>query len=222
MGAQGITNLLFGIVNPSGKLPNQWVKHVGHIGSGSSPWLQQRVSLFGGPSTGAEERKYGSYLNDDYSPYKPGSNLGYAAPLFYFGYGLSYSTFTLTSLQIQVDESNFTYPVQVMINIQNNGPFIGSTVIQIYVQDPIGATLNVRPWKRLIGFQRVNNLTINETRSIIVNIRSDDLGYIGDDYTLNVFKGQYTLSVGQSSIDDNAPGMIQTFTIQNTRQLMGK
>lgn len=218
-GGTALSNIVFGLTNPSGKLPNQWVKHVGHIGSSSSPWLQQRVSLFGGPTTGAEKRTYGHYVNDDYAPLNPnGNDIGYAVPLFPFGYGISYSVFTLSNLSLTIDETNTSYPLTVTINLTNTGPYNGSHSFQIYLQDPIGVTLNVRPWKRLIGFRKAMNMMVHEVRQITVPIRSDDIAFIGDDYELYVFPGKYTVSVGFSSVDDANEGMVQEFTFTKDKR----
>ena len=201
MGGAAIANLLFGVVNPSGRLPMSWLRTVGHVGSAASPWLQERVSIFGGPSTGPEGRRYDGYVG---SP-NP------ATPLFPFGYGLSYTTFNVSYLQVSVQADNVTHPVMTSFIVRNTGNVTGSVVVQVYVQDPAGVSLAVRPWKRLVGFIRVADLAPDASQFVTLPIRADDLGFYGDDGVLRVTSGQYVLSVGLSSVDDF---LTSTFTIQ--------
>jgi beta-glucosidase len=192
MGGPAIARLLTGAANPSGRLPLSWLRHVGHTGSGASPWLQQRVSLYGGPATGAEGRRYGGYWRAA-SP---------ATPLFPFGFGLSYTTFALGGLTAALNGGNTSHPVTVSFTASNTGAAAGAVVAQVYAQDPVGATLSVRPWKRLVGFARVGGLAPGETRPVTLPLRADDFGFVGDDGVLAVRAGNYTLSLGQASDDD--------------------
>lgn len=194
MGGAAIARLLTGAANPSGRLPMSWLRHVGHTGSGASPWLQERVALFGGPATGAEGRRYGGYWRAA-SP---------ATPLFPFGFGLSYTSFALTGLSAALAPGggNVTHPVSVAFTATNTGRVTGSVVAQVYAQDPVGATLAVRPWKRLVAFVRVADLAPGEARPVALPLRADDFGYHGDDGVLRVQAGNYTLSLGQASDDD--------------------
>lgn len=206
MGGPAIANLLFGLRNPSGRLPNSWVRSVGQVGSGASPWLQERVSLFGGPATGAEHRQYGNYVQSVNNP---------PTPLFSFGFGLSYTSFALSSFSVNYDINNSSYPVSASVTVTNTGSAAGATVVQLYVQDPVGVSLIVRPWKRLAAFQKVKNIVpgAGNAVSVTIPVRADDLGFYGDDLVLRVQPGEYTLSAGQSSTDDDAAGMQQSFTI---------
>jgi beta-glucosidase len=209
MGGPAVANLLFGAANPSGRLPNSWIKGVGQSNGGASPWLQQRVSLFGGPSTGAEGRRYGGYVD---------SPNGDGMPLFPFGFGLGYTPFVLSAFAASVDApGNLTHPLSVSLTVTNAGTAVaGSCVVQVYIQDPVGASLSVRPWKRLVGFVRVADIQPGEARGVALPLRADDVGFVGDDGTLAVRAGTYTLSAGQSSVDDDAAGMQAEVTVGQT------
>lgn len=192
MGGPALARLLFGQVSPSGHLPFNWLRHVGHTGSAASPFIQERVAIFGGPSSGPEQRCYSSYWNAA-NP---------ATPLFPFGFGLSYTDFAVSGVQVSVDVSNTTSPVTVEATLSNTGAVSGSTVVQVYLQDPIGVSLAVRPWKRLVGFARVNGVPAGASVPVSVPVRADDLAFYGDDGVLRVQAGNYTVSVGLSSDDD--------------------
>jgi hypothetical protein len=90
----------------------------------------------------------------------------------------------------------------------------GICVVQVYLQDPVGVGLVIRPWKRLLAFTKTAPIpSSGGTASISLPIRADDLALVGDDMTWEVVSGTYTLSVGQDSTADTCAGCITGFTI---------
>ena len=137
-GGTAVARVISGAVNPSGRLPFNWVRSVGQVNGPASPWLQERVAIWGGPTTGAEGRRYAGYV-DSPNP---------ATPLFSFGEGLSYTTFTLSGLSVGVNMANASTPVTATVTVTNSGARDGAVVVQAYVQDPVGVSLHVRTTSR--------------------------------------------------------------------------
>ena len=94
--------------------------------------------------------------------------------------------------------------MSVALTVANTGARAGSSVVQVYVQDPVGATLTIRPWKRLVGFTRVADVPPGARVPVTLPLRWDDLAAVDDAMALGLLPERYTLSVGQSSIADAA------------------
>ena len=93
MGAQALVDILSGKVNPSGKLASQWAQNVGQMGSGAQPWLQRRVAKWVANTRSAPDadgRVYDPYIATQFS----------SLPLFRFGHGLSYTTWSYKSITV--------------------------------------------------------------------------------------------------------------------------
>jgi len=209
-GGAALTNVLFGAVNPSGKLPQGWVRKASHVGSTASPWLQERSAL-GTPQgeTGAEGRRYGSYWmeRDSENNSWESSEGGLADPLFPFASGLSYTTFSLGNATVTVQrDSNTSFPIVAALTLENSGGVAGATSLLCYIQDPpgIGAGRVVRPWKRLIGFTKSPPLLPAQRLHLSLPIAWRDLAFYSENYTLALHPGNYTLSCGLGSTDDSA------------------
>merc|ERR1712110_545661 len=187
MGGVALANLLAGKTNPSGKLAQNWLRNAGQAGSGASPWLQWRVGKWVANARGQMDpdgRRYDQY-NDDHSSYG-GMGEGRADPLFYFGSGLSYTTFDISNLTVQVPGSD-SVPATVQVSVKNTGKLPGVEVVQVYVEDPIMEY--VRPWKRLVAFQRVL-LQPGESRRVSLDLTVDELAFY-DDSMKRVVPGDY-------------------------------
>ncbi len=206
MGAAAISNLIFGVANPSGRLPNSWVRSVGQTGGGASPWLAEREGVWGGESAGAEGRRYGAYWSAAGSVDNPTS------PLFSFGDGLSYTQFSLDPVAVRVQLANASFPVVATTVVRNAGARDGACVVFVFVQDPSGLSAGriVRPWKRLAAFKRVL-VAASAGVSVTLELAADDLAFYDANNTLAVQRGTYTLSLGQHSTDD--AGNTATFVI---------
>ena len=226
VGANALFDILMGDINPSGKLQANWVRSVGQVNSGSVPWYQsvrgKWVANARGKSDPYDGRVYDNYAYDVNDP----------TPLFYFGFGMSYTTFNFTKIVIKSQNNNMNglicdneknwlenknaqdnalNIVVVQFQITNTGTRDGATVAQIYVEDPTGVVNVVRPWKRLGGFIKVF-LKAGETIETSVTLSFDDLAWSGDGSgnvgseklsERKVMKGKYIFSVGDASNEDS-------------------
>ena len=164
--------MVFGDVNPGGKLPITIPRSVGHIPA---------------------------YYN-----YKPSARRGYlfesAAPLFAFGYGLSYTTFAFTNLRLDRNSIGINESVHVSIDVTNTGRTAGDEVVQLYVRDVVSSV--TRPVKELKGFKRVS-LQPGETRTVTLDITPDRLAFYDIDMNFRVEPGEFLIMVGSSSRDED-------------------
>lgn len=121
-----VANVLFGDVNPSGKLPITFPRSAGHI----PQFYNHKASSSRG------------YLHDD------------IRPLYPFGHGLSYTEFSYSDLQIDTPRVAAGGEAQIRLRIKNSGKRAGTEVVQLYVQDPVASV--TRPVQQLGGFARVS------------------------------------------------------------------
>lgn len=191
-----LLDLLLGNVSPSGKLPNSWPRTVGHVHSGSSPWLQpvagKWISNNRGPQDG-DGRRYDPYSASNYDP----------TPLFRFGFGLSYTTFSLSGLVVKPSVGTEGPALwEVAVQLTNTGGMLGAEVMQVYVEDPRGLPF-IPYWKRLVAFKRVE-LAAGASAIVSIPVLRDDVAQYGPDpasgeLELTLYPGEYTLSVGTDS-----------------------
>jgi beta-glucosidase len=150
-GGNAIADLLSGDANPGGKLPVAWPLTIGQIPINYARNLTQIPEA---PNT----------------RYWDGSS----APLYPFGYGLSYSTFTTTNLHIAAPTVHAGSTVNVSIDVQNTSNRAGDEVVELYTHQRAGSAS--RPVRELKGFVRVS-LKPNETRTITLPLNTKDLGF---------------------------------------------
>ena len=182
-GADALANLLFGDVNPSGKLPMTF------------PLSEQDL-----PRTTVAQPPPGEHAGLTFRvDYTEGAAVGYKwfesqhkPVLFPFGFGLSYTSFKYAGLTISSDGS------QATLTLQNTGKRKGSEVAQVYVQLPEAAG---EPWKRLAGFQKVE-LEPGESRVIKLKLEPLTMS-IWDESTHKFVRpaGSYKVLAGSSSAD---------------------
>ena len=174
-----VAQVLFGDYNPSGKLPVTFPRSVGQI---PIYYYQKRT---GRPLV--EDDKYTSKYLD--SP---------NTPLYSFGYGLSYTTFSYENIKVDKskipnDDSNY-----VSVDVTNTGRFTGEEVVQLYISDEF--TSVTRPVKELKGFQKVK-LNPGETKTVSFKITPDMLSFLDKDMNPVVEPGEFTVMIGGNSID---------------------
>jgi beta-glucosidase len=187
-----VADLLFGVVNPSGKLPTSYPR-------------SQDDTLY----AGRPERYPGTDEGDGYPVirYSEGLQMGYrwfqaqgVAPLFGFGFGLSYTSFDLADVSVDAPEgANST--VTVTATLANTGSVAGAEVVQVY----LGVPAEGQPPKRLVGFQKVF-LEPGESQpvTIIIDPAATNHPFAVWDYCTRAFKpvaGDYTVYVGTSADD---------------------
>ncbi|KAL3439946.1 putative beta-glucosidase J [Aspergillus insuetus] len=153
-GGNGIADVLFGDVNPSAKLPLTFPQHISH----NPAYLSYR-----------SERGRVLYSEDVYVGYRHYDTVG-QKPLFRFGHGLSYTTFSLSDLALQETGTNVgnikDESIRVTVSVSNTGSRSGAEVLQVYVCPPATSTVG-RPVRELKGFAKVF-LEGRETRDVEV------------------------------------------------------
>lgn len=150
-GGEAVANLLFGNAVPGGKLPYNWPRNIGQV---PLPYAQQRSFK----PKWAQER----YWNE--------SN----APLYPFGYGLSYTTFSYDALTLSADRIAPGEVLEVSVEVTNTGKVTGDEVVQLYTHQRHGSA--ARPVRELKGFERVT-LAPGETRTVRFPLGPDQLTY---------------------------------------------
>jgi beta-glucosidase len=187
-GGHAIADVLFGDYNPSGKLPMSFPRSVGQI-----PTYYSHLNT-GRPYNPEKPNKYTSRYFDEAN-----------GPLYPFGYGLSYTTFSVSD----VNMSSATMPrdgsVTASVQVTNTGNREGATVIQLYLQD-VTASMS-RPVKMLRGFKKVT-LKPGETQTVSFPIDVDALKfwnqqmkYVAEPGKFNVFIGVDSARVKQSEFE---------------------
>ena len=174
-GGPAIADVLFGDANPGGKLPMTFPRAVG------------QVPIFYGhkPSGGRSHWK---------TTYVDLSN----EPLFPFGYGLSYTTFALANLRLDLPAAAVDDIVAISVDVTNTGAVAGDEVVQLYVRN--GAASMTRPLKELKGFQRVH-LEPGETRSVTFELAVNQLAYLDRQMRWVIEPGPVQVMLGTSSAD---------------------
>ncbi|KAH8928347.1 glycoside hydrolase family 3 protein [Atractiella rhizophila] len=181
---RAMAEILFGAINPSGKLPLTFPKR---------------------------DEDVPAFLNfksqDLRVEYTEGIYVGYKwydarkiTPLFPFGHGLSYTTFSLSSLSVTTPSS--TLEASASIRVKNTGTLTGSTVVQLYILPPSFPTLP-RPTKSLRAFVKVRDLTPGEEREVKLQVDRWAFAYWqeGEGGGWTALPGSYTVLVGESSAD---------------------
>ncbi len=158
-GGKAIAEVLFGDVNPSGKLPATFEKQ----------WEANPVySYYDAPSGGATFYREGVFVG-----YRGFDRLG-VEPLFPFGFGLSYTSFEYSHLEIAPGNSMNGTRVQISFSIKNTGTRVGAEVAQIYLEPPPSPV--ERPVRELKGFAKIL-LQPGETRRVMVQVDQRSLAY---------------------------------------------
>ncbi len=193
-GAEAIANILFGLVNPSGKLPMTFPASVADLPRPVTPQPPNDSTIF--PVSYYEEYRVG---------YKLYESLG-ITPLFPFGFGLSYTTFALSNPQIVIADAG---PI-VTFDVQNTGKFAGAEVPQVYLGLPDGTG---EPPKRLVGWQKVlldPGALQHVAIPIVLNDSSHPMSY-WDVRSNNwvIASGDYKVYLGTSSADVTLIGAVQ-------------
>lgn len=182
-----IADVLFGDISPSAKLPLSWPLSVGQI-----PIYYDHKNT-GRPTS--PDRWHTGYLDES------------KEPLFPFGYGLTYTTFKYSNLQVTTPSIDANGDLQVSAELQNTGSREATEVAQFYVHDRVAPTS--RPVKELKGFSRVT-LAPGQSKTIDFTVHAQDLGSYDPSMKWIVPLGTYDVWIGPSS----AEGEHATFVVQ--------
>jgi beta-glucosidase len=203
-GGDAIAGILFGDVNPSGKLPVTFPKSTADLPTGTAPNSQYPGVFADGSTTrpsGSTEIRQVHYSEGLEVGYKWYDEQG-IDPLFEFGHGLSYTTFDYTTATVntKVDKATGKVVSKVRFTVKNTGTVAGAEVPQVYLSFPQAAN---EPGKRLVGFDRIE-LAPHERRNIEIVIDSTDASHPFSVWDTNtqawkIVDGGFTVSVGSSS-----------------------
>jgi beta-glucosidase len=163
---KAVADVLFGDYNPGGKLPVTFPKSVGQI-----PYC---------------------------FPFKTGSvgEANVKNVLFPFGFGMSYTTFEYSTMEISSPKQKKDANLTVKVNIRNSGKTAGDEVVQLYIHDDVAS---VTPFdKTLCGFERVH-LDVGETKTLTFTITPRSFGLYNRDKQFVVEAGKFKLMIGASS-----------------------
>ena len=180
-----VADVIFGKVNPSGKLSMSFPKSVGQV---PIYYNHKRTGRPFNDSSSASKYK---------SDYLDGSNL----PLYPFGYGLSYTTFTYGPVRISDTVATASQSVTATVKVTNTGKYEGTETVQLYITDPVARV--TRSVQDLKGFKKVT-LKPGESKDVSFIITPDLLKYY--DYNLNYDwdPGEFILRIGTNSRDTQA------------------
>jgi beta-glucosidase len=180
MGADAVTDILFGQYNPSGKLTMTFPRSVGQI-----PIFYYEKNT-GRPIYLPSEKYKSRYLDSPNDPLYP------------FGYGLSYTTFSYSDLSLSSPKVKKGKTIEATVTVTNTGQVTGEETVQLYIRDLVGSV--TRPVKLLKAFQKVA-IPPGESRRITFTIDNDMLSFWRQDMTFGVEEGDFKVMVGGSSAD---------------------
>jgi beta-glucosidase len=177
-----IADVLFGDVNPSGKLTTTWPQNVG------------QVPLYYNHKSTGRPLPEGKWFEKFRSNYLDVSN----DPVYPFGYGLSYTSFSYGDVKLSTTNPKGAQTVTASVAVTNTGNRAGKEIVQLYVHDVVG--VNTRPVKELKGFLKME-LQPGETKTATFNVTVDALKYYHTDMTYNWEPGEVEIMIGPNSRD---------------------
>ena len=182
-------DVLFGKVNPGGKLPVSFPVNIG------------QVPIFYNHEPTGRPCDVGVKWDSRYR------DLTTCDPLYSFGYGLSYTTFNVSNLQLSSTTMSSTGSITATADVTNTGTRAGDEVAQLYIHDPVASI--EQPVRRLRGFERVT-LTPGQTKKVTFTLGRNDIGFYDNSGHFVVEPGQIDVYVGDSS----KATMTKSFTVQ--------
>jgi beta-glucosidase len=179
-----IADVLFGDVNPSGKLTATFPQNVG------------QVPIYYAHKTTGRPLEEGQWFQKFRSNYLDVSN----DPLYPFGYGLSYSTFRYGPVSLDRAEIKTSETITARCEISNAGSREGEEIVQLYVRDVEGSV--TRPVRELKGFQKIT-LKAGESREVSFTLSVNDLSFYKDYMTFDAEPGEFKVFIGPDSRTNN-------------------
>jgi beta-glucosidase len=182
-GGNAIVDVLFGEVNPSGKLTMSFPYSVGQV-----PVFYNEFATGRGYEDGDRTRFHSRYLD---MPNKP---------LFPFGFGLSYTKFEYSPVTLDTETMSRNHIITASVEVKNIGKCSGEETVQLYIQDVKGNV--VRPVRELKGFQKIS-LQAGESKKVSFDINEDMLKFYQKDMSFDVEEGLFRVYIGTDSTTDN-------------------
>jgi beta-glucosidase len=180
-----VADVLFGDVNPSGKLTMSFPKNVGQIPiyyaakNTGRPLLEGRWF----------EKFRSNYLDVDNQPLYP------------FGYGLSYTTFEYSPVTLNANAINRGETIKAEVRVKNTGKVAGKEIVQMYIQDVVGST--TRPVRELKGFQKIY-LEPGESKIVSFEITPELMSHYNSELQFVAEPGEFIIFVGTDSETRNS------------------
>lgn len=196
-GAEAVVSALLGEYNPGGKLPVSVAYHAGQIPvyynhPNGSAWHQ-------GESIG-----FVNYVDMPHTP------------RYYFGHGLSYTTFAYSDLMISEKEIDAQGSVRIEAAVCNTGEYEGDEVVQLYLTDRYASM--TRPVKELAGFKRIS-LKPGERKTVVFEVLASQMAFLDKKMLWKVEKGSIGVEIGSSSEDIRLTG---EYMIKNDGWIEGR
>jgi beta-glucosidase len=177
-----IADVLFGDVNPSGKLSATFPQNVG------------QVPIYYNCKNTGRPLPEGQWFQKFRSNYLDVTN----EPLYPFGYGLSYTTFQYGDVKVSSTSPKGNQTLTVSVPVTNAGSRDGQEVVQLYIRDLVGSI--TRPLKELKGFQKIA-LKAGETKTVTFRVTPEDLKFYNYDLKYDWEPGEFELMIGGNSRD---------------------
>ena len=174
-GGHAIADVLFGDVNPGGKLPITFPRHVGQV-----------PIVYNYKPSGMRSNWYVDYVSEK------------VTPLYPFGHGLSFTSFEYSDLFLTKKSVTEGENVDIFLKIRNSGSVTGDEVVQLYIRDEFAST--PRPVKELKGYVRLT-LRPGEARKVTFHLPINQLAFYDEDLNLILEPGKMDVMVGSSSDD---------------------
>jgi len=172
-GGQAVAEILYGKVDPTAKLPVTIPRHVGQV----QQFYNHKPSMYFHPYT-----------------------IGPSTPLYHFGFGLSYTTYSYKNLRLSNTTISSTGSVKVSIDVSNTGQREGEEIVQLYIRDEFSSA--TRPVKELKDFARIR-LKPGETKTLDFDLPADKLAFYDKGMRWVVEPGNFKIMVGSSSRDED-------------------
>ncbi len=182
-----VADVLFGDVNPSGKLTTTFPQNVG------------QVPLYYSHKNTGRPLGEGRWFEKFKTNYLDVSN----DPVYPFGYGLSYTTFEYSEISLSKPAINAAEKLEVIVTVKNTGNYDGQEVVQLYVRDMVGTI--TRPVKELKGFQKIF-LKKGESKEVVFTLGEEDLKFYNSDLNFVAEPGDFKVFVGGNSEDVKEAG----------------
>ncbi|KAA9038210.1 beta-glucosidase BglX [Ginsengibacter hankyongi] len=177
-----IGDVLFGDVNPSGKLTTTWPQNVG------------QVPLYYNHKNTGRPLPEGKWFEKFRSNYLDVSN----DPVYPFGFGLSYTSFSYGDVQLSNKSLKGNQTLTASVKLTNTGTWEGKETVQLYIRDVVGSI--TRPVEELKGFQKID-LKAGESKTVSFKITPEDLKFYNGDLKYDWEPGEFVIMIGANSRD---------------------
>jgi beta-glucosidase len=177
-----IADVLFGDVNPSGKLTTTFPQNVG------------QVPLYYAHKNTGRPLEEGKWFSKFRSNYLDVSN----DPVYPFGYGLSYTSFSYSDIKLSSTSLKGNQTLTASVTVTNTGKYDGKEVVQLYIRDVVGSV--TRPVKELKGFQKID-LKAGESKTVTFSITTNDLKFYNYELKNDWEAGEFQIMIGGNSRD---------------------